>query len=92
MNTVFQSPFANVSIQMVRPMNAVTLSSELIARLVAARMPGIVIRDIEGVDLTTPIYLACADWQDGTETQQFVREGLLELIDSIIEDKKPLLT
>ncbi|MCV6584999.1 MAG: LysR family transcriptional regulator [Marinibacterium sp.] len=89
MNTVFQSPFASLSIEMVKPMNAVALSSELIARLVAARIPGLVIRDVDGIDLKTPIYLACADWQNDTETQQFLREQIIDLIDGLFDSRRP---
>lgn len=92
MNPVFQSPFASLTVQMVQPMKAVAFSSELIARLIAARTHGIVIRTVEGVEMTTPTYLACADWQDGTETQQFLREGIAELIDTLFEDQSLLGT
>lgn len=90
MNAVFQSPFAGLAIQMVQPMKAVAFSSELIARLVAARTPGVVIRSVEGVEMKTPTYLACADWQNGTETQQFLREGFAELIDNLFKDQSLL--
>ncbi|PIE16040.1 MAG: hypothetical protein CSA68_04030 [Rhodobacterales bacterium] len=78
-NTVFQSPFSNLNIQMVRPMQAVTFSNELVVRSILARMPDLSMRYVEGVDLKTPIYLACADWQNGTETHQLLCEEIRNL-------------
>ena len=81
MKTVFQSPFASVAIKMVRPMRAITFSSEVIARLMLSHTPGIVIRDVEEVALKASVFLACADWQVGTETQRLVKAGIARLDD-----------
>lgn len=75
-NTVFQSPFSNLDIQMVRPMGAISFSSEILARSMLSRDPGLVCRHVAGIELRTPIYLACADWQNRTETQQYLRDAL----------------
>ncbi|PID35391.1 MAG: hypothetical protein CR958_00475 [Rhodobacterales bacterium] len=64
---------------MVRPMQAVTFSNELVVRSILARMPDLSMRYVEGVDLKTPIYLACADWQNGTETHQLLCKEIRNL-------------
>ena len=75
-DTVFQSPFSNLAIQMVQPMRAIAFSSEVIARSMLARAPGLVFRRVDGVELRTPIYMAGAQWQKGTETEQLVKDGM----------------
>lgn len=79
MNTVFQTPFASVAIKMVQPMRAVTFSNEAIARLMLTHTSGIVMRDVTGVELTTAIFLACAEWQADTETQRLIKNAIAGL-------------
>jgi molybdate transport repressor ModE-like protein len=79
-HTVLQSPFASLAIQMVAPMRAITFNNEIIARKMVDRVPGLVTRKVEGVNLMTPYYLACADWQRGSETHAMVRDSFLNSV------------
>ena len=76
--TVMQSPFAGFSIQMVEAMSAVTFSNALVAQRICDRRSGLVLREVDGVDYRTPFYLACADWQSGSDTRRMLAEGFPE--------------
>ncbi|CUH84202.1 LysR family transcriptional regulator [Thalassovita mediterranea] len=78
--TVLQSPFASFAIQMVEPMRAVTFNNEVMARVVVDRTPGLVIRKVEGLKQMTPFFLACAEWQYGSETHHLLRDSFLKAV------------
>ena len=77
--TVLQSPFAGFSIQMVTAMSAVTFNNALVARKICERDANLIVRSVEGVEFRTPFYLACADWQKGSDTQKMLVEGFQKL-------------
>lgn len=78
--TVLQSPFASFAIQMVDPMRAITFNNELIAKVVVGRIPGLVIRPVSGLTQLTPYYLACAEWQYGSDTHDLLRASFLQAV------------
>ena len=73
--TVLQSPFANFAIQMVETMSAVTFNNALVAKRICGREANLVMKPIVGVDLKTPFYLACADWQKDSDTGVMLSEA-----------------
>lgn len=73
--TVLQSPFAGFSIQMVPAMRAVTFNNALVAQRICARNPELIMRIVEGVSFQTPFFLACAEWQSGSDTRAMLAQG-----------------
>lgn len=73
--TVLQSPFASFAIKMAPSLGAITFANEFIARIVCARERQLTMRSIEGVDLVTPFFMACPEWQQGTETHALIRDS-----------------
>ena len=79
--TVLQSPFANFAIQMVDTMSAVTFNNALVAKRMCRREPNLIMKPVVGVDLKTPFYLACADWQKDSDTGAMLAEAFCRKIE-----------
>ncbi|MBO9409737.1 LysR family transcriptional regulator [Shimia sp. R9_1] len=68
--TVLQSPFAGFAIRMVEALSAVTFNNALVAEKICDRDPNLIMRQVAGLDFETSFFLACADWQNGSDTQK----------------------
>lgn len=71
--SVLQSPFAGLSMQMVQSLNALSFNSALIADIFCKRNPGITWRRVDGLQATTSFVLAYASWLEGSETLNLLK-------------------
>lgn len=73
--SVLQSPFAGLSMQMIESLNALSFNSALIADIFCKRNPGITWRHVEGLQATTSFVLGYASWLEGSETLSLIKSS-----------------